>query len=76
MNCTNGEDVAPLTFDSTTGYPVYGTNGAGEPYSFHPGGMNVLLGDASVRWVNENVDIRIFAAAVTRSGQESYQLPN
>lgn len=36
-------------------------------YSFHSGGVQAVLVDGSVRFVNENVDIRTFAAIVTRS---------
>ncbi len=35
-------------------------------YSFHPGGVQVLLVDGSVRFLNETMDIRNFAALVTR----------
>jgi prepilin-type N-terminal cleavage/methylation domain-containing protein len=64
VNCTNGFD-----------YPVYnmspfGTNGSGEPYSFHPGVINVLLGDGSTRTIGESIAVTTFAALITRSGGE------
>jgi prepilin-type N-terminal cleavage/methylation domain-containing protein/prepilin-type processing-associated H-X9-DG protein len=37
-------------------------------YSFHPDGVNVLLVDGSVHFLNENVDIGVFVALVTIQG--------
>ncbi|MCI0334575.1 MAG: DUF1559 domain-containing protein [Planctomycetes bacterium] len=42
----------------------------GEPYSFHPSGANFCMGDGSVKWINDNIDIREFARLVTRNGSE------
>jgi prepilin-type processing-associated H-X9-DG protein len=63
VNCTNGLDVGTVF-----PHPVYGANGTGETFSFHTGGANVLLGDGSVRFVNANVNIVVYAALVTRAG--------
>jgi prepilin-type N-terminal cleavage/methylation domain-containing protein/prepilin-type processing-associated H-X9-DG protein len=41
-----------------------------EVYSFHPGGANAVFADGSVRFLRESVDIRVFAALVTRAGGE------
>jgi prepilin-type N-terminal cleavage/methylation domain-containing protein/prepilin-type processing-associated H-X9-DG protein len=41
-----------------------------EPYSFHPGGGNFLFADGSVRFIRESVDIRTFAALLTRAAGE------
>lgn len=41
-------------------------NGTGETYSFHPGGANVLLGDGSVRFAGQGINIRVYAHLVTR----------
>jgi prepilin-type processing-associated H-X9-DG protein len=41
-----------------------------EVYSFHPGGAIVVFADGSVRFLNESIDIRVFAALVTRYGGE------
>jgi prepilin-type N-terminal cleavage/methylation domain-containing protein len=64
VNCTNGFD-----------YPTYnmapfGTEGTAEPYSFHAGVINVLLGDGSVRTVSSGISVATFAALITRSGGE------
>lgn len=46
----------------------YGTEGSSQPYSFHPSGLHVLLGDRSVKFLDEAVNIGIAAALVTRNG--------
>lgn len=42
--------------------------------SFHPGGVNTLMGDASVRFVNDSVDPDVWAALGTRAGEETLVL--
>ena len=66
INCTNGEDIGGQTFP----YPYYGSEGTSEPYAFHPGGANFLIGDGSVKFVKETVGMRIFANLITRGGGE------
>lgn len=68
VNCTNGENVG-----STFPHPYYGTEGTAEAFSFHPAGINVAMGDGSVRFIQEQVSIREFARLVTRSGGEITQ---
>jgi prepilin-type N-terminal cleavage/methylation domain-containing protein/prepilin-type processing-associated H-X9-DG protein len=43
--------------------------------SMHPGGMNMLLCDGSVRFLSFNVDINLLADLATIAGGESAQLP-
>jgi prepilin-type N-terminal cleavage/methylation domain-containing protein len=45
-------------------------------YSLHPGGANVVHGDSSVRFVKEGIDVKIFAARITRAGGESLAWPD
>ena len=66
VNRTNGLDVGGESYGST-GYPSVGTEGSSQPYSFHASGLNVLLGDGSVRFVDEGIDIGLFAALITRN---------
>lgn len=67
INATNGEDIGSQPFP----YPApYGSEGTGETYSFHPGGANVVFGDASARFLQEKISIRVFAALVTRDRAE------
>jgi prepilin-type N-terminal cleavage/methylation domain-containing protein/prepilin-type processing-associated H-X9-DG protein len=41
-----------------------------EMYSLHPGGANVLLGDGSVRFIKESINLLVFAALSSRSNGE------
>jgi prepilin-type N-terminal cleavage/methylation domain-containing protein/prepilin-type processing-associated H-X9-DG protein len=66
LNVTNGKDVGNTFPD-----PVFGSNGTGETYSFHPGGANILFGDGAVHFVQEGIDIITYAALVTRNGSEA-----
>lgn len=43
--------------------------------SAHPGGANIVLGDASVRFVSENTDRTVLAAIATMSNAEVVQVP-
>jgi prepilin-type N-terminal cleavage/methylation domain-containing protein len=43
--------------------------------SYHPGGVQVLLCDSSVRFVSETVDVFVWRAAGTRAGGEALPLP-
>jgi prepilin-type N-terminal cleavage/methylation domain-containing protein len=76
FNRTNGFDVGGQSVPYTaTGYAApYGTEGTSQPFAFHKGGQNVLLGDGSVKFLNESVDIGIVAALVTRNGAGSNDL--
>ncbi|MGC8639974.1 MAG: H-X9-DG-CTERM domain-containing protein [Isosphaeraceae bacterium] len=38
--------------------------------SWHPGGVNVLMGDGSVRFVRESVSRAVWRALGTRNGGE------
>jgi prepilin-type processing-associated H-X9-DG protein len=71
INCANGIDIVPLGYPA----PYYNTLGTGQCYAFHPGGANVAFGDSSVRFVQQSIDIRIFAALITRDKGEAYQAP-
>jgi len=42
----------------------------GEAFSMHPGVMNACYADGSTRTINDNVDLRVFAGAITRAGGE------
>jgi prepilin-type processing-associated H-X9-DG protein len=44
-------------------------------YSFHPGGVNMLLADGSVRFIGENTDPFIIGSLFTRSNREPVAAP-
>ena len=48
---------------------VNGTNDQ-ELYAFHTGGVNVLMGDGSVRFVSASASLRTLSALITRAGEE------
>jgi prepilin-type N-terminal cleavage/methylation domain-containing protein/prepilin-type processing-associated H-X9-DG protein len=66
LNCTNGEDILGQYPD-----PYFGVDGTGQVYGFHTGGVNALFADGSVHFINQNIDIRVFARLVTRNGGEA-----
>lgn len=41
------------------------------PSSRHPGGVNVALGDGSVHFVSNNINLQVWRAAGTRAGRET-----
>ena len=71
---------APLTYTrATTSWPgtAAGTLPSGgqgnqnqEPYAFHPGGINSLFGDGSVRFIKNTVNLITLRATVTPNGGE------
>jgi prepilin-type processing-associated H-X9-DG protein len=38
-----------------------------EPFSFHPGGINMAFADGGVRFTSEQIEPRSFAARITRA---------
>jgi prepilin-type processing-associated H-X9-DG protein len=66
INCTNGEDILGQYPN-----PYFGVDGTGQVYGFHTGGVNALFADGSVHFLNQNIDIRVFAHLVTRNGGEA-----
>lgn len=66
VNGANGEDVFGRGFPD----PYYITEGTGAIFAFHPGGVNILLGDGSVRFIKETVSLTTFVALATRAGGE------
>jgi prepilin-type N-terminal cleavage/methylation domain-containing protein len=65
FNRTNGDDQGGKAYPDTA---TYGTEGTGQPFSFHKGGQNVVLGDGAVKFIEEAVDVGVISALVTRNG--------
>jgi prepilin-type N-terminal cleavage/methylation domain-containing protein/prepilin-type processing-associated H-X9-DG protein len=68
VNITNGQQ--PASYPD----PFWGVDGTGQIYGFHPGGVNALFGDGSVRFISQSIPIRTLAALVTRNGGEGLGL--
>ncbi len=49
--------------------PINCTNN-NEAFSFHPGGIDTVFADGSVRFLNETISIATYAGLITRSGGE------
>jgi prepilin-type processing-associated H-X9-DG protein len=59
---------ARLTGDLSVRYAPYGWRTA---RSNHPGGVNLLLGDGAVRWIDDSVAPLVWGALATREGEEA-----
>jgi prepilin-type processing-associated H-X9-DG protein len=74
MCCTLYNHVAPPNQISCAGlgFPGNMANMAMQvpPSSRHPGGANVLMGDASARFIKNSVDLQTWRAVGTRNGGE------
>jgi prepilin-type N-terminal cleavage/methylation domain-containing protein len=68
INVTNG-----ITLSSTYPDPFFGVDGTGQAYPFHTGGIMSAFVDGSARYVNANINIRVFAQLISRNGGEVAQ---
>ena len=65
---TNCRPDSPL---STPGTDHYWPLGIMKASSYHRGGVNFLMLDGSVHFANENIDLVVWQAISTRSGEET-----
>ena len=78
---TGAPNSACYHTDSTGRVPSSGVTSGGrcvmnctnwdEPYSFHPGGINVVFGDGSARFLADDLDPVTMIGLITRAGGES-----
>jgi prepilin-type N-terminal cleavage/methylation domain-containing protein/prepilin-type processing-associated H-X9-DG protein len=73
----DGVNPGSLGINAANGFPLtsypsaqFGTDGTGQVYGFHTGGVNALLGDGSVRFVRASIQFATLQALITRSGGE------
>ena len=71
----NPAPVAQFVRESTTwptSSPTQGGNGGAneEPFAYHPGGVNALMGDGSVRFLKSSINLGAFRAILTLAGGE------
>ena len=52
------------------GHCVINCTNNNEAFSFHSQGLNALFADGHGRFLSEDIDLRVFLAMVTRSGEE------
>jgi prepilin-type processing-associated H-X9-DG protein len=64
MDGTSSVDGS-INGSSGKGTCIMNCNNDSEPYSFHTGGMNVLLADGSVRFITTSVSAATWAALIT-----------
>ncbi|MCE9630796.1 MAG: DUF1559 domain-containing protein [Planctomycetia bacterium] len=67
---TDATGRVPPSGTTTGGRCVMNCTNWDEPYSYHPGGINVVFGDGSSRFLNETIDPLTMIALVTRMGGE------
>lgn len=56
--------------DTRPGNVAINCTNNGEPYAFHPAGINVCLCDGSVRFISSTISVRTFARLTTAGGDE------
>jgi len=71
----NPAPVAQFVRESSawpTTSPTQGGNGGAneEPFAYHPGGVNALMGDGSVRFIKSTINLAAFRGAITLNGGE------
>ena len=70
FNKTNGHNHGSQTYGTSgfsDGTPAWGTEGSSQPYSFHPGGVQVVFGDGAVKLIDEQAAIEVLSALTTRN---------
>jgi prepilin-type N-terminal cleavage/methylation domain-containing protein/prepilin-type processing-associated H-X9-DG protein len=60
-----------VTNDTTPGEGIYTAVAFRAARSRHPNGVNVLLGDGSVRFVQQSIDLGVWRSLATRAGGEA-----
>ena len=65
-------DHEPIAWTEAGPFVAQGTNAGNndELFSFHPGGINVLMGDGSVRFIKDSVNLVTLRALVSCAGGE------
>jgi prepilin-type N-terminal cleavage/methylation domain-containing protein len=75
LNRTNGVDIASAAYPytATVGTWAFGTEGTSQPFSFHASGLNAVLGDGHVAFIDDSIDSLVFLALLTRNGAGTEQ---
>lgn len=67
---TDAAGRVPASGVTSGGQCVMNCSNWDEPYSFHPGGMNVVMGDGSARFLAETIDPQTMISIITRAGSD------
>ncbi len=70
LDTTNPSGVVPTEPTPYVGGIMNVQNYEASPYSFHPGGIEILLGDGAVRFVSESADIYNLSYMASANGGE------
>jgi hypothetical protein len=77
--CTQYNHVSPPNTNTCggTGFPGSMTNMAMQvpPSSYHNTGVQCMMGDAAVRFVSDNIDLKVWRSLGTRASGDSAVLP-
>lgn len=68
---TDAAGRVPSAGTTSGGQCVMNCTNWDEPYSFHPGGINVVFGDGSARFLTDDIAPLTMAALITRAGGDS-----
>jgi prepilin-type processing-associated H-X9-DG protein len=68
--------MPPNTWSCTRGNSPNNNGGAVTATSRHPGGVNLALADASVRFIKSTVDLAVWRALGSRDGEEVFSHDN
>jgi hypothetical protein len=70
------ESIPINTMDSDNGNPIYLDWSRDSGFkSYHPGGAHFVMGDASVHFISESIDLFLYAALGTRAQNEAADVP-
>jgi len=68
---TSDRGPCAINCSNARGHPNNFLQWAAGLYSYHPGGVQVLLGDGSVRFISETIAGTVFASLISRDGGET-----
>ena len=66
LSCTGAQDASGVVSNGSWG----GIGAAITATSYHPGGVNVAFGDASVKFIKDSINLQTWWALGTRDGKE------
>jgi prepilin-type processing-associated H-X9-DG protein len=71
INNKSGSGHEETQYPQSSTVPGDGAGPNDEIYSFHPGGVNALFGDGSVRYLKESLNVVVQRSLITLNGGEA-----